>query len=118
MLWLDLLLASAALAAALALQPWRALAGSAPPWPALAWWALMPLLWFPGATPAQQILIAKLRVPDHDDRLIQTLMALRLYDRRRDGKLPPQGFAHFEMESDTEGRAGGLPVSRAPPLRE
>src|SRR3546814_15076834 len=33
---------------------------------------------------AQQILIAKLRVPDHSDRFIQTLMALRLYDRRRD----------------------------------
>lgn len=43
--WLDLLLAIAALAAALALQPWRALTGGAPPWPALAWWALMPLLW-------------------------------------------------------------------------
>jgi uncharacterized membrane protein len=45
MLWLDLLLATAALAVALALKPWRAVAGSAPPWPALAWWALMPLLW-------------------------------------------------------------------------
>ena len=45
MLWLDLPLATAALAVALALRPWRALAGSAPPWPAMAWWALMPLLW-------------------------------------------------------------------------
>lgn len=43
--WLDLLLATAALATALALKPWRALAGGAPPWPALAWWALMPVLW-------------------------------------------------------------------------
>src|SRR3546814_2991950 len=42
-----------------------------------------------------------------------TLMALRLYDRRRDGKLPPQGLAHVDMESDTERRAGELPVSRA-----
>jgi uncharacterized membrane protein len=45
MTWLNLLLALAALAAALALQPWRALAGTAPPWPALAWSATMPLLW-------------------------------------------------------------------------
>src|SRR3546814_8401007 len=65
---------------------------------------------------AQQILIAKLRIPDHGDRLIQTLMALRLYDRRRDGKLPPQGLAHFDMESDTERRAGELPVSRPLPF--
>ena len=45
MVWLDLLLATTALAVALALKPWRALAGTAPPWPALAWWMLMPLLW-------------------------------------------------------------------------
>jgi uncharacterized membrane protein len=45
MVWLDLLLATAALAVALALRPWRAVAGSVPPWPALVWWALMPLLW-------------------------------------------------------------------------
>jgi len=45
MVWLDLLLATAALAVALALRPWRAVAGTAPPWPALAWWLLMPLLW-------------------------------------------------------------------------
>jgi uncharacterized membrane protein len=34
-----------ALALALALKPWRSLTGSAPPWPALAWWAVLPLLW-------------------------------------------------------------------------
>lgn len=43
--WLDALLALAALAAALALQPWRALDAGAPPWPALAWCTLLPLLW-------------------------------------------------------------------------
>jgi len=42
---LNLLLATLALVPALALRPWRALAGSAPPWPALAWWAVLPLLW-------------------------------------------------------------------------
>src|SRR3546814_16219268 len=59
---------------------------------------------------AQQILIAKLRIPDHGDRLIQTLMALRLYDRRRDGKLPPQGLAPFDMESDPEPPACKIPI--------
>ena len=43
--WLDVLLGLVALAVALALQPWRSLAGGMPPWPALAWWLLMPLLW-------------------------------------------------------------------------
>jgi uncharacterized membrane protein len=42
---LDLLLALAALNLALALRPWRAVAQAAPPWPALACWALLPLLW-------------------------------------------------------------------------
>lgn len=42
---LDLLLSLAALALALALQPWRSLERQAPPWPALAWWATLPLLW-------------------------------------------------------------------------
>lgn len=42
---LDLLLAATGLAVALALHPWRALAGTTPPWPALAWWAALPLLW-------------------------------------------------------------------------
>jgi uncharacterized membrane protein len=41
---LDLLLILLALALALALQPWRAVQGT-PPWPALALWALLPLLW-------------------------------------------------------------------------
>ena len=43
MVWLDLLLATAALAVALALRPWRAVTGL--PWPALALWAALPLLW-------------------------------------------------------------------------
>ena len=43
--WLDVLLALTAVGVALPLRPWRALAGSAPPWPALVWWLLMPVLW-------------------------------------------------------------------------
>lgn len=43
--WLDLALALAATALALALRPWRALPPGGPPWPWLAWWAAMPLLW-------------------------------------------------------------------------
>ncbi len=42
---LNLLMAVPALGLALALRPWRALGGSPPPWPALAWWASLPLLW-------------------------------------------------------------------------
>lgn len=42
---LDLLLGVTALALALALQPWRSLVRGTPPWPALAWWAVLPLLW-------------------------------------------------------------------------
>lgn len=45
MITLDLLLATTGLLLALALRPWRALAGTTPPWPALAWWAVLPLLW-------------------------------------------------------------------------
>jgi uncharacterized membrane protein len=45
MTWVDPLLALAGLLPALALRPWRALAGTTPPWPALAAWALLPLLW-------------------------------------------------------------------------
>lgn len=41
----DLMLAAAALAAALALRPWRALADAGPPWPWLAWMVAMPALW-------------------------------------------------------------------------
>lgn len=43
--WLDLLLATAALATALALRPWRAVGPGGPPWPWLAWWVLMPAFW-------------------------------------------------------------------------
>ena len=32
-------------ALALGLRPWRAVAIGGPPWPWLAWWAVMPLLW-------------------------------------------------------------------------
>jgi uncharacterized membrane protein len=45
LLALDVFLGFSALALALALKPWRSLTGSAPPWPALAWWAVLPLLW-------------------------------------------------------------------------
>lgn len=43
--WLDTLLAAPALAVALALRPWRAVAVDGPPWPWLAWAVLMPALW-------------------------------------------------------------------------
>ena len=45
MAWLDLMLALAATALALGLRPWRALPPGGPPWPWLAWWAVLPLLW-------------------------------------------------------------------------
>ena len=45
LLLLDLTLGGAALALALALHPWRAVPASGPPWPWLAWAAVMPLLW-------------------------------------------------------------------------
>jgi uncharacterized membrane protein len=44
-MWIDLLLAAGAWGLALALRPWRAVQASGPPWPWLAWWAAMPLLW-------------------------------------------------------------------------
>jgi uncharacterized membrane protein len=50
---LDLAITTAALAFALALRPWRAVV---PPWPALAWWALMPLLWNSDRLSAQPLL--------------------------------------------------------------
>ena len=53
---LDLLLAGAALALALALRPWRALAATTPPWPALAWWALLPPMWSLDALTRQPLL--------------------------------------------------------------
>ena len=42
---LDALFALAALATALWLRPWRGHGAEHLPWPWLAWWALMPLLW-------------------------------------------------------------------------
>jgi len=44
-LMLDLLLAAVALAIALALRPWRAVGPAGPPWPWLAWAALLPAFW-------------------------------------------------------------------------
>jgi uncharacterized membrane protein len=40
-----LLLVAGTVAVALALRPWRAVAASGPPWPWLACWSLLPLLW-------------------------------------------------------------------------
>lgn len=54
MQWLNLLVAGVAVALAAWLQPWRAL-GSLP-WPALAWWALLPLLWSVDLLSAQPVL--------------------------------------------------------------
>lgn len=45
MSWLDLALAALACAVALGLRPWRAVPAGGPPWPWLAWWAALPLLW-------------------------------------------------------------------------
>lgn len=42
---LDLLLAALATGLALALRPWRAVPAGGPPWPWLAWWSAMPVLW-------------------------------------------------------------------------
>ena len=44
-LLLNGLLALAALAMALVLRPWRAVGADGPPWPWLAWCAVLPLLW-------------------------------------------------------------------------
>jgi uncharacterized membrane protein len=52
---LNLLLAIPAAAIALALRPWRLLQ-AAPPWPALATWALLPLLWSLDSTTASPLL--------------------------------------------------------------
>lgn len=41
----EMLLASVALLLALATRPWRAVPHDGLPWPWLAWWATMPLLW-------------------------------------------------------------------------
>jgi uncharacterized membrane protein len=45
MMWLDLMLALGAVGAALSTRPWRAVSAGGPPWPWLAWWAALPLLW-------------------------------------------------------------------------
>lgn len=41
----DLALTLAAIGVALALRPWRAVAPGGPPWPWLAWCAVLPVLW-------------------------------------------------------------------------
>lgn len=46
--WLELALAAVAAAAigiAVSLRPWRAVPAGGPPWPWLAWWAVLPALW-------------------------------------------------------------------------
>jgi uncharacterized membrane protein len=45
MMWFDLMLALGAVGAALSTRPWRAVSAGGPPWPWLAWWAALPLLW-------------------------------------------------------------------------
>jgi uncharacterized membrane protein len=42
---LDAILAGLAMAAALALRPWRALPPQGPPWAWVAWWVLLPMMW-------------------------------------------------------------------------
>lgn len=43
--WIDALLATAAVALALAMRPWRSLGPMGPPWPWMAWCVALPLLW-------------------------------------------------------------------------
>jgi uncharacterized membrane protein len=52
---LHLVLTLLAVALALALRPWRALP-AAPPWPALAWWVLLPVLWSVDLLSAQPVM--------------------------------------------------------------
>lgn len=42
---LDLILSLIAVVMAVALKPWRAIGRDGPPWPWLAWWAVLPLCW-------------------------------------------------------------------------
>jgi uncharacterized membrane protein len=53
--WVHLGLALLAVALALALRPWRALPAT-PPWPALAWWVLLPVLWSVDLLSAQPVM--------------------------------------------------------------
>lgn len=43
--YLDLALTGVAFAIALGLRPWRVVGPGGPPWPWLAWWAVLPVLW-------------------------------------------------------------------------
>ena len=52
--WLNLLLAAIAVALAWAVRPWRAV--HTMPWPALAWWVLLPLFWSVDLLSAQPVL--------------------------------------------------------------
>lgn len=45
MVWAEALVVMLAVALALLARPWRALAGGQLPWPWLAWWAALPVLW-------------------------------------------------------------------------
>ncbi|MCC9595694.1 MULTISPECIES: membrane protein [Rubrivivax] len=45
MVWLETSLAAVAIAAALAMRPWRGVGPAGPPWPWLAWAAMLPLMW-------------------------------------------------------------------------
>jgi uncharacterized membrane protein len=45
MLVFDLVVALAAVGLAALARPWRAVKGMGPPWPWLAWWAVLPVLW-------------------------------------------------------------------------
>ncbi len=56
MLYLDVMLGLLALVLALALRPWRAWVQGTPPWPAMAWWATLPLLWSLDATTGMPVL--------------------------------------------------------------
>jgi uncharacterized membrane protein len=53
---LDLLLAATGVTLALALRPWRMLPEATLPWPALAAWAALPLLWSLDATTGMPLL--------------------------------------------------------------
>lgn len=44
-MWVESIVSTLAVALALATRPWRAVPVQGPPWPWLAWWAVMPVLW-------------------------------------------------------------------------